>query len=104
MFTFLTSDQKERVRLVKTMCLCTTKEAKEALLDNQWDTSMAVEWFKNKKENPNLTLEEFQTAYKSKLNSAAVLPQDRYDVGNSSSGNSGGSNRATRRANKKKKK
>lgn len=88
---------------MKTMCLCTTKEAKEALIDNQWDTSMAVEWYKNKKENPNLTLEEFQTTYKSKLNSAAVLPQDRYDVSNSSGGNSG-SNRATRRANKKKKK
>ena len=103
MFTFLTSDQKERVRLMKTMCLCTTKEAKEALIDNQWDTSMAVEWYKNRKENPDLTLEEFQTNYKSKLNSAAVLPQDRYDVSNSSGGNSG-SNRATRRANKKKKK
>ena len=98
----LTADQRERLTLLKTLAQCDKKEAREALENNDWDTSMAFEWMKYRKEHPEATLEEFHTLYQKQKDEAYVLPADRYDVATSSK--KAGSNRQARRAMKKQEK
>lgn len=98
----LNQDQRGRLKLLRTMAgnTCSKKEAKQALQDNFWDTSMALEWIHQKKENPEASLEEFHKSYDIARSKAAVLPSDRYDLGTSGSK----PNRQQRRAAKKSKK
>lgn len=98
----LTSDQRERLALLKTLAQCEKKEAREALENNDWDTSMAFEWMKYHKENPDKTLEDFHQLYEKNKEEAYVLPADRYDIVSSSKKT--GSNRQARRAMKRQEK
>lgn len=79
----LSSDQKSRLSLLRTLAKCKTKEAKEALMDNYWDTSMALEWMRYRAEHENADLDEFHTLYEKAKDEAAKLPVDRYDVSDS---------------------
>lgn len=98
----LTSDERRRLNLVCTMGSWKRKDALNALRDNFWDTSMAVEWLKLSSEDPNADIEKFHQDYEqARAKSASAMPVDRYDL---ESNKKGGSNRAARRAEKKKKK
>ena len=98
----LTSDQRERLALLKTLAQCEKKEAKEALENNEWDTSMAFEWMKYHKDHPEASLDEFHALYEKSKEEAYVLPADRYDVVTSSK--KVATNRQARRAMKKQEK
>jgi hypothetical protein len=100
----LTKDQKERLSLLKSMYgeEISKKDAIEALEMNYWDTAMAFEWLKKKKNSSEVSLEEFHAAYDEARKKAVVLPSDRYDT-NSESKNAP-ANRKQRRAAKKEKK
>lgn len=96
----LNKDQRNRLSLLKTMAgdELTRKEGIKALEENYWDTAMALEWLKLKRENPEASLDEFHKTYDIARQHAAVLPQDRYDLNTSG----GKSNRKQRRAEMKK--
>ncbi len=98
----LSSDQRGRLSLLRSLAQVEKKEALEALENNYWDTSMAFEWIKCKRENPDANLEEFHTSYQKAKDEAFVLPADRYDLNNSSKKT--GSNRQSRRAQMKQEK
>lgn len=100
----LTKDQKERLSLLRSMAGedISKKEAIEALQLNYWDTAMATEWLRKKKENIEISLEDFHKSYEEARQKAIVLPSDRYDLGNSKT--SVPQNRRQRRAAKKEKK
>ena len=102
----LNQDQRSRLKLLRTMSGNTgsRKEAKKALIDNYWDTSMALEWIHLKKENPEASLEEFHKSYDIARSKAAVLPSDRYDLGNSAVKPNRQQRRAEKKAKNKKKK
>lgn len=76
----LSSDQRSRLSLLRTLAKCKTKEAKEALMDNYWDTSMALEWMRYRAEHEDADLDEFHALYEKAKDEAAKLPVDRYDV------------------------
>lgn len=100
----LNSDQRTRLKLLRNLGNYEKKVALQALEDNFWDTSEANLWLKTKASNPDITLEEFHKQYdENKNKSAAIMPQDRYDL-EPSKKEAAGSNRASRRAAKKKKK
>lgn len=98
----LNSDQRIRLKLLQSLGQFSKKDAIKALEDNEWDTSEAFDWLKAKENNPEITLEEFHHDYEEKKKSVASLPQDRYDL-EPSKAKQEGSNRASRRAKKKKK-
>lgn len=98
----LNSDQRIRLKLLLSLGNFSKKDAIKALEDNEWDTSLAFDWLKAKEANPDLLLDDFHREYEEKKKSAAVMPQDRYDLEPSKSAPVS-SNRASRRAKKKKK-
>lgn len=100
----LTKDQKERLSLLKSMNgdEISKKDAIDALEKNFWDTAMAFEYLKRKKDNEDFNLEEFHSQYDEARKKAVVLPSDRYDLSNDKKG--GAMNRKQRRAAKKNKK
>lgn len=99
----LTSDQRQRLTLLRTMGEWERKDALKALEDNFWDTSMANEWLKRIQVDPEASLEEFHKEYETaRQKSASYMPEDRYDLEPSKKATA--SNRAARRAEKKKKK
>ena len=97
----LNQDQKQRVTLLRSMIECTKKEAIEALEKNFWDTSMAVGWLRKIRNNEEVDIEQFHSEYEEARKKSAALPQDRYDIPNSTKVIE---NRQARRAAKKKKK